>query len=511
MGRMLGPVVCFTALAASAAAGAQALVEAGEPFGPLPLVDEVQCGDPGDPHEFTEDPAGATTVETVLGRPCRVLQPGAEPRCMAYRLGRDHGLKPGAAYLLAVEYPEDKPRAMFIGNRGCESILGFATGAAVGDVLHGKYTTSNPESLWYPLSGRYETWKTLFYLHDRFPDLNQPRGEGPRPMLPADGFWVVISQSSAGNDPLSAGAAASRIRLLQVPQPERFDLSLRLPPEPLPRRHVFYREEMADGTVQSRDPLQRGVLDDLAWFEYKAKLMRFWGFNTYCQDLLEFGHNQGWDSAPYGSNDWVNQTPYPERWPGILARISSYGFDVLPYYEYAGSVGQRSLGIQKRCRPLGAAPAFTHITWSEIANGDVTDPDTLADAQKVLDCTILRYKRNAHFLGAWFRTRPSHLPIGFGEAALLRFGWEANDGVPVTREQLTADPELLKRYYAWWFAHRHDFLVGLRDYLRRWAGPEAVILFTTDTSEGGVPLNEGGLVTDDPAIWQGVREQFRRR
>ncbi len=491
-------------MCAAQLACAQALVEAGEPFGPLPLVAEVVCGDPAPPDTFTEEPASATVAETILGRPCRVLKPSETPPYFAYRLGEGKGLKPGGAYLLSIEYPQDRPRAMFVGNRGCETILGFATGAAVGDALHGRYTTSNPESLRYPLSGRYETWQTLFYLHDRFPDLNQPRGEGPRPMLPADGFWVVISQTRAANDPLSAGAAVARLRLFEVPVPERLWLDLRLPPEPLPRRHIFYREEMADGAVQSRDETQRGVTDDIAWFEYKARLMRFWGFNTYCKDLLEFGHNQGWDSSPYGGTDWVNQSQTPDRWPQILDRIGRYGLDVLPYYEYAGSIGQKSLGIQKRCRPLTRDDAYTHISWSENANADVTDPDTLADAKKVLDCTILRNQRAAHFLGAWFRQRPSHMPIGFGEADLLRFGWEANDGVPVTREQLQADPALLQRYYDWWFAHRHDFFVGLRDYLRRWDNPQALVLFTTDTSEAGFSLRDAGVVTDDPATWQAL-------
>ncbi|MBM3498190.1 MAG: hypothetical protein FJX74_05920 [Armatimonadetes bacterium] len=481
---------------------AQVAVEAGEPFGALPLVDEVVCGSPTDSHLLVEEPAGATAIETLLGQPCRVLKPSETPPYVAYRLGQGKGLKPGGAYLLALEYPEDRPRAMFVGNRGCETVLGFATGAAVGDALHGKYTTSNPESLRYPLSGRMETWQTLFYLHDRFPDLDQPRGEGPRPMLPADGFWVVISQPRAANDPLSAGAAVARLRLFEVPDPERVQLDLKLPPEPLPRRHVFHREEMSDGVVQSRDETQRGVADDIAWFEYKARLMRFWGFNTYCKDLLEFGHNQGWDSSPYGSHDWVNQSSTPDRWPRILERIGKYGFDVLPYYEYAGSVGQKSLGIQRRARPLTRDDAYTHISWSEIANADVTDPETLADAKKVLDCTILRNGRAARFLGAWFRQRPSHVPIGFGEADLLRFGWEANEGVAVTREQLKADPALLQRYYDWWFAHRHGFFVGLRDYLRRWNNPEAVVLFTADTSEAGFSLRSGGVVTDDPAAWQ---------
>ncbi len=483
------------------------VLDAGAPFGPLPLVDEVNCGDPADPHPFTEDPEAASVVETILDRPCRVLPPEGEAKYFAYRLGGGKGLKPGSAYVLSVEYPEDQARSMFISNQGAETTLGFATGAAVGDVLHGRYTNSNPESLRYPLSGRFETWQTLFYLHDRFPDLQQPRGEGPRPLLPEDGFWIVIAQSKDTNHPLSAGAAVSRIRLLAVPEPENYDLELNLPPPDLPRRHVFWREEMADGTVQSRDETQRGVANDTDWFEYKARLMRFLGFSTFCKDLLEFGHNQGWDSEIYGGSNWVNQSKTPDRWKNILAIVTKYGFDVLPYYEYAGSVGQRSIGIQKRARTLGGGEDYTHITWSEKANAEITDPECLADAKKVLDATIVRHKDAANFLGAWFRTRPSHIPIGFGDATLFRFAVEGNGGIAATREQLKADETLLAKYYDWWFGKRREFLIALRDYLRETVNPQAIILFTADVSEAGTSLPGNLVVTDDPDTWREIAGQ----
>jgi len=483
------------------------VVDAGEPFGPLPLVDEVSCGDPNDPHPFREGPEGASRIEAILDRECRVLPIEGESKYFAYRIGQGKSLKPGGAYVLLVEYPEDQPRSMFITNGGAETTLGFATGSTVGDVLHGRYTNSNPESLEYPLSGKCEAWKTLFYLHDRFPDIEQPRGEGPRPLLPADGFWVIVAQSKGTNDPLSAGAAVSRIRLFGVPEPGQYDVELNLPPEPLPRRHVFWREEMADGVVQSRDETQKGVLNDIDWFEYKARLMRFWGFNTYCKDLLEFGHNQGWDSEIYGGSNWVNQSRTPDRWKNMLAMVSKYGFDVLPYYEYAGSVGQRSIGVQKRAKTLRGGEDYTHITWSEKANAEITDPECLDDAKKVLEATIVRHKDTVRFLGAWFRMRPSHIPMGFGDATLFRFAVEGNGGVAATREQLKADPALLGKYYDWWFGKRREFLIALRDYLREQANPEAIILFTADVAEGGRSLPGNRIVTDDPDTWSKIAGQ----
>lgn len=491
-------------LVAGLALSAALAEEAGAPFGDLPLVDEVRCGDPADPHPFAEQPAGASVIQNLLGRACRVLPPTGESRFFAYRIGAGKGLRPGAMYVLTLDYPEDRPRSVFVENRGGETNLGFATGAAVGDVVHGRYVHLNPESVRYPLSGQYQTWRTLFTLHDRFPDLKQPRGEGPRPLLPADGFWVLISQPQGSKVVGAAGAAVSRLRLFAVPDPARLALTLNLPPDDLPHRYIFWREEMSDGVVQSRDPAQRGVADEMAWFEHRARLMRFLGVNTFAHDLLEFGHNQGWDSEPYGGSNWVNQTPYPQRWEQILSllRQRGFGFDVLPYYEYAGSIGQQSLGIQRRCRPLSKTGPYTHVSWSEIANADITDPETLDDLKKILELTILRHRDKARFLGAWLRTRPSAMPISFGDGALLRFAVEANEQRVVTREDLRADEALRQRYYDWWFGKRRDFLMAVRDYLRANGLPEAVVLFTPEASEAGPPLPGRQLVTDDPETWR---------
>ena len=100
------------------------VVDAGEPFGPLPLVDEVSCGDPDDPHPFREGPEGVSRIETILDRECRVLPIEGESKYFAYRSGQGKSLKPGSAYVLLVEYPEDRPRSLFITNGGAETTLG---------------------------------------------------------------------------------------------------------------------------------------------------------------------------------------------------------------------------------------------------------------------------------------------------------------------------------------------------------------------------------------------------
>lgn len=285
----LALVVCV--LGAFTARASEPDYAAGDPV----LVQEIDCARADADVRFTQYPAGASAVEELLGAACRVLpNTPVEARYFAYRLGEGRGLKPSAAYRLSLEYPEDRSRVLYICNWGNETALGFATGRASGDVIKSKYVANNPEPLAYPLSGRMETWSQLFYLHDRFPDLKRPRGIGLRPLTPSDGFWVVIAQPAAWLDPLSAGAAVAKIRLHEIRRPEALALKINYPPAGLPRRHVFSREEMADGVVamghkpEERDETLRGVKDPADWYDYKMRVMRFLGQNVFTKDLLEF-------------------------------------------------------------------------------------------------------------------------------------------------------------------------------------------------------------------------------
>jgi len=479
------------------------LVDAGKPFGKLPLVDEVNCGETKDAHPFAEDPKGISKIQTILGTPARVLPREGVTKYFAYLIGKGKGLKAGGAYVLSVEFPEDSPRSMFILNRGCEAARGIYTGATLGDVLY-TYTQNNVESLKIPLSQSYRTWKMFFFLHERFPGIKSARGGGQGSSTPKDGFWVIIAQPHEANVPLSAGAAVSRIRLFEVPDTSKFDAKYNLPPEGLPKRHLFWREEMSDGVVLSTDAAKRAVTNPIDWFEYKARLMQFLGMNTFCKDLLEFGSNQAWDSAPYGGNDWYYASRAPYRWRDILTMVEKYKFDVLPYYEYSGSKGNKGLGFKKRARPLNDTNEkldYTHITWTEKANADVTDPDALADAKKLLDATIVRNKDKVKFVGAWFRTRPSNLPISFSDRCLGLFAKEANNGKGVTRAQLKANKALLEKYYGWWFPKRREFLTALRDHLRSKVNPDAVVLLTPHSEEPGPGFGRV-VVTDNVAKWK---------
>lgn len=477
------------------------------------LIQEIDCAAENEDLLFLDYPSGASRVETILGTPCRMLdnkQPGA--KFFAYRIGEDKGLKPGRPYFLTMEYPEDTSRTIWVCNWGCETALGFATGRAVGDVLRGRYVPSNPESLDYPLSGEFETWSQLFYLHDRFPEIQRPRGLFVRPLVPENGFWVVVAQPPPFQDPLSAGAAVSKIRLYEVTDPDALAMPIHFPPDDLPRRHIFSREEMSDNAVvtghkpEEKDPKFRGVEEIADWHEYKMLVMKFLGINTFAKDLLEFGHNQGWDSGPGGGNDWVYQSSTPDLWEQILERAAKHDLTVLPYYEYRGSIGgdkSLALGPRMLCRRLDGGDRYTDIAWCEGNNADITLEETIADAKKLLDISMLRYKDRVDFIGAWFRNRPTAMPMSFSETNLRAFSAEANGGKRITRAHLQTDKELLGRYYDWWFGKRVAFFTALRDHLRSGLGDQdAFILYTNDTSEPGRSLPRSITGAGRPNGWE---------
>ncbi|QRK04831.1 hypothetical protein JQX13_32015 [Archangium violaceum] len=264
---------------------------------------------------------------------------------------------------------------------------------------------------------------------------------------------------------------------------------------------------MADGVINHDAGPYLGVSNRVNWYEYKARLMKFLGMNTFSRDLLEFGHNQWWDSGPYGGNTWVYQSDnlsLRSLWADTITMLERYELNVMQYYEYAGSIGSAGLGKQKRALPLTRTDAYTHISWAEGSRADLTDPDTLADFKKMLDLTVVQYATRKKFAGVWLRPRSSQMPIGFADATLARFATEANGGVGVTRAQLQADSALRQRYYDWWMLERRAFIDGVTDYLRaKNVGNDVVTLFTSDATEPGRshPTNGDAMIAENPAPW----------
>jgi hypothetical protein len=490
----------------------------------LPVVDEIDTALFAPVHEF---PPAASCVTNLLDQLARALPPREVPSGMAWVIGKQRGLKAGAAYVLSVEFPDDRPRTLFIANRGADLVRGFATGTATGDVRQ-QYTQPSLESLNYPQTGRWQRYRTVFVLHHRFQGLRSQRDPKPggRPFGPEDGFHVIIFQSRSINDPRSEGAAVGKIRLHLVPDPGWLEIPGTSLPAKLPHRRLFFREEMGDEPVSARAAVDRGCPDPVDWYVSKARLARMLGFNTFAKDLLEFGHNQGWRS---GDEDWVvnAQPPLIDLWDRLVPRLAAEHMALLPYYEYKGALGLSSarppsLGWQRRAEKLYHGKPNTNYTgtwWVEQHNADITDPETLSDAKKVLDTTAVRYKGTATFAGAWFRTRGNHLPISFADAALTRFrasfAGDASVSSATNRDALISSYEgdgvLYRRYVRWWLDERFKFLSQVQTHLASSLGdPDASVIFTPWPGEpvpllrdpqSGAKGHPVQLTTDDPVWW----------
>lgn len=494
--------------------GNRPLTETGTLFGKLPLVDEIDPSLPAGARTFSEVPAGASKVQTVLGQRLRTIPNTLEePSYFTYRLGEGKLLEPGKAYLMTVEIPDDVSRAFHIANRGGDLIRGIQLGKSLGDTIFG-YTDTNPESLEIPNSGKLVTFQQLFWLSDRPAGLEMPRGDsGERTPVSVRGFYVIVGQWASNQTPLSEGAAVGKIRLFEVPDPAASYVQLNLPPEELPRRHLFVREEMGDSVINQSEPEKRAVTEMEKWYEYHFNTLNFLGMNTFAKDLLEFGNVQHWDAQ---NGSWYNLSRWPRVWENILPVATAHGLSVLPYYEYAGSTGSKGLGRKGEdlVQPLKGKGPYTHITWAERNRADVTDPAVLEEFKRILDLTIIQNKDRANFVGAWLRPRVSQLPISFSDTTRERFAADANGGQAVTREALKSDAGLLSKYYAWWNGKRRDFLVAIRDHLAANGIKDPSVLYMAYHAEPAPSLRKEGnkisLVTDDVATWEGVAGSGRK-
>ena len=463
-------------------------------FDELKLIEEIDCSQENDFY-FTN---GTTEIQTILGEKSRVLKPDEKGTFFYYRLGTKGNLEAGKAYFLEVEYPDDRGRSFIVQNRGGEYSRGIHTGNTLGDCYKPPYVKSNAESISLPHTNKYQRWRTLFWLHDNYAGLELPRDGGNRLETPEDGFLVIICQFSQEGSPLNNGAAVSKIRLYEAPAYEKMKLAINFPPDNLPRRHLFFREEMSDAVVNHKTPAIKKPID---WYEHKIQLMKFLGMNTFSKDLLEFGHNQGWDSE---DPNWINLPVNKNLWDEILEMITFYkDIDIIPYFEYNGGIGPNTVGMKKRAHPLNDNSTnndYTQIWWSEKANADFTDPEIVSDFKKVLDKTIIKYKDQNDFSGIWLRPRVSHMPVSFSDNALKKFSQET-ENKDITRNKIRKNDNLYEEYLNWWNDKRKEFLITIRDYLEEKEIDNPMVLFTADFTETGKThqkwANENNILTDN--------------
>lgn len=501
-----------------------------QPFGALELVDEIDTATTAPTNQI---PASISTTTTLLGRTARTITPGDTARVISYRIGAGKGLVAKQAYVLDIEYPDDIARAMFVANRGADFVRGFATGQAIGDARR-TYTPSTLESLAYPQTGTWKNYRSLFYLHERFSPLTAQRNAecATRTLFPADGFDVSVFQTGALNDPRSNGVAIGKIRLYKVTNTAGLPSTINYPGN-LPRRHVFWREEMADEAVMGSTAGKRAVTSPIDWFVFKMDMGRALGFDTVGKDMMEWGFNQGFDA---GDSVWMHnaQGLMSNIWAQIVTQAAARNLYVMPYLEYGGSLGSncsggvcdktpgnyKSLGFQRRTKKLfdgvyagdgeTGKNQYTSVWWTEDKSADLTDPDTLTDIKKVMDKLLVQYKGQANFVGAWLRMRQTKLPMSFSAETIARYNAD-NPSNTRTLSQLQTDEASRTAYYDWWYGKRRAFLAAIRDHIRTGMADNSLQVNFTAYADEPVPRayapnptetsNPLNLISDDPSWW----------
>lgn len=504
-------------------------------FGQLTLIDSFHAASPGS-RPVLSQPDGAGAIQTILGRSALVLAPQNTAGNMrasyaAFRIGEGRGLIPGNAYVLEFDYPDDVPRTMVFLNRGADLVRTVATGKEIGDYRE-QYAYPNPESLAYPHTGQWQTYRFYFYLHDRFQPLAGVRNEADtkRPFGPQDGFWVAVGHYNPKGNPLSQGAAVGEIRLYEVANPASAKLAVNYPPDGIPHRRTFWREEMGDGpsTCQRGDSVVRtdpsvasyssaGACNPATgtspgtttrtWIEYKMRLSQVLGFNVFTKDLLEFGHNQGMDLGSYGGAAFFVGAR-DASWPYLTQRAANYNLEVLPYFEYAGGKGNGeftatqcpgvstaghafcssafgagyqcktpwdnsapkcflpSYGYQKPCEPL----TRSEKRYTAIGWAE----DACIDVSDPAALVDVKKLMAANLLdlraNANFAGAWFRTRIGswpISFTAETRARYAADrNRVVPSKAELRTDSALRADYHSWWFDKRRAYLLAIRDYLR---------------------------------------------
>ena len=482
-------------------------------YGDLTLVDSIDCATDS-AHEFHQYPAGGSAVEMILGSPCRTLaHQSGSAAYFSYRLGAGRNLVPGDMYLLVVEYPDDVPRTMTLINRAMDSRNGFHTGRSVGDTLNAHIIPqTHCESMEIPLADEYKRIEQLMVLNENvYPHDSTDQNNFLKSAT--DGFDVVFQIFSKEDAPDSSGAAIKSILLYHVNDEAALEATINYPSD-APRRYLTVREEMAKHSGRAFNADWRD------WARHKARLMKVLGINCYSRDMLEFGYNQHFDvtcGGKYTDGDsWCrrNEDYYSDE----VAVYNAAGLYQLPYYEYAGSRGTSGLGYSayRRAVPLfDSLNTATHgnkfvqgSNGASAANVDLTDETSYSDFRRFLECTILRYKDQANFVGAWIRNRGS-MPVSFSDNTLGHFN--AETGHTETRASILAaakatagnagmsdsdvfrylvsmnqQPDIYKEYRAWWYGKRADFLSDMQRYLATNGIANAKIVFSGCMDEAGL-------------------------
>ncbi|HCU35779.1 MAG TPA: hypothetical protein DGT21_10065, partial [Armatimonadetes bacterium] len=428
------------------------------------LVDVINCADPNDPHPYMEGGRGMgskstgavpnedwkelyretlpafTSVETVLGKQFRVTHGWG---WFGYKFNRQ-GLKPGAAYVAVLEYPEDTGRTYTVFNTGISISLvggyGFHTGRTLGDhwtrTLNSEYTD-------YPLSGKVERWYSVFHLGDTTWAPGDPWQPAATRAQGVDGFWFIVGGVGPSQDPLASGAAVSTIKLYEITDMTALFPKIEEPPLELGRRELIVTAES--------DGLTKYLTDEQAqarWAQVRLHDARFMGLSGI---------------SPNGKTDLKP-----------LLRVNAeqhLGLKVFPRWmterDFLARIGVPPEALAKNADGESAAVGMAHVL-EEVP--DILHPATLRDALRLITEELGPRLDDPAFSGLMlYRHYGTSIPISFSDYALALYENETGVSIPgndgaARRDWLLANKK--NEYYQWWYAQKRDFLLAIRDHLQ---------------------------------------------
>jgi hypothetical protein len=423
------------------------------PYGRLPLVDVVEAAKAPEqgPHPYKEGGIRGSWVgrkayatwETGIGTreyQGRQYREAGNNEWFGYRVGRGK-MKAGAAYLVRIEYPEDKSRYVPVNIDAGTNYqgLGFKTGAGEDDPFDN-----------YPLRGGYQFYDVLVIPGDR------TYGAAGSRSVPVDhGFWIFFHDNGRAFTPqYQGGPAVSQIRVYKV---EDLATASPLPRYPggQPRRYFIADWE--------REP--EFVPADL------VRHARFSGYNAISPSLLTWGSLAFWqvEGLPLKPTKPIREPLAPGEpsvLQGFLEATRDSGLTLFPRLEFAGSEA-----LPKEARALGpdgklAKPNRFH-TWG----GDLLQPALTEEFgalfQEVIGKNIAA---NPQLGGVLFRMRSDRLPISYSRFDVELFARETGTALPAGDDVALAKwaaKDVKDAYETWWHGKRRDFHAALAEMLRR--------------------------------------------
>lgn len=441
------------------------------PYGRLKLVDVVDASEaPGvDGHPYKEGGIRKSwvgrraystwergvTVEEFQGRKYRQA---TNNEWFGYRVGRGV-IQPGKAYVMRIEYPEDKTRYSVVNIDTGRNYMGsgFKTGVGTDNVFDN-----------YPLGQKYD-------FHDYFviPDETTYGSEGSRTTPANNGFWVFFFDAGRSYWPqYQAGPGVAQIRLYEMPEDNSAYPVVRLPEGP---RRWFIADWEREPEWIAKDVVRH------------ARMM---GFNGLSPSFLKWGRLAFWHVKGEIGIDPMKPIRDPLL-PGETAALDSYlaatkaaGLAIFPRLEYGGTEkipeNERAIGPNG-----GPAKPNRFARWCV----DLLQPIAFQQFSEILQEVIGdRIKENPQIAGIMFRIRCERLPISYSRYDIEMFARETGSQIPdglddkALAQWASGGPEKSK-YASWWHAKRRDFHQKILAQLRQYR-PDLLMLYYNWDEDG---------------------------